>query len=329
MPGHPLTIPYNSAPRPYAMDRNDAVRNGMSASVTARMGTGPPRFDRADRNRLMFTSLLASLPLALAAPAAEWVSRRDALVLDASPSQLREWIAGDEWEARLLAMDVAAWQGDRGVAQLAWTAEPTPYRGSLLRFGDSRLPVPAAAGPLLARMVWGQEPAPVRLALAEALAHTGSGWASAVAALLPHEPDPAVRKVLVEDARAATPTEAAELVRVGFADKVPTVRAAAARTAPWVAPVSAVAPLVLAALADAEPGVRCEAARSVGMMDLTEAWPRLVALLSDADARVRLQALRSLQRLDSVHAASLPQLEALRNDSDGRVQRAAMGAAGD
>lgn len=276
----------------------------------------------------MSLAYFAWFPLALAAPAPEWVAARDALVLDAGESELRAWATGTDWERRILAMDVWSWQTDRGLAMLAWSVEAQPYRGALLRFTDPRLQVPAAAGPLLARLVWGDEPEPVRVALAEAVAHTGPDFAAAVLAVLPHEPSVAVRKVLVEDARVAPPAAAAELVRVGFADKVGAVRAAAARTAPWVVPPTAVSALVLAALADAEAEVRGEAARSAGLMNLSAAWGPLVGLLSDPDARVRLQALRSVQRLDSVTAAALPQLDALRHDSDGRVQRAAMGAGG-
>lgn len=277
----------------------------------------------------MTLAFFAWIPLALAAPDPAWVAARDALVLDAGETQLRAWATGADWQKRILAMDVWSWQTDRGLAMLAWSVEAQPYRGSLLRFTDPRLQVPAAAGPLLARLVWGNEPEPVRVALAEAVAHTGPEFAGGVLAVLPHEPSVAVRKVLVEDARIAPAAEAAELVRVGFADKVGAVRAAAARTAPWVVPPTAVASLVLAGLRDPEAEVRGEAARSAGLMDLGSAWQPLVELLSDPDARVRLQALRSVQRLDSITAASLPEVEALRHDSDGRVQRAAMGGSSD
>ncbi len=269
--------------------------------------------------------VLAFLPLAIAAPDPSWVSARDALVRDAGDSKLRGWETSDDWRQRVLAMDVRAWQSDRAAAMLAWSAAPAAFRGALLRFGDPSLQTPAAAGPLLARLAWGGDGEPVRVALAEAIVHTGGDWAGAVVLMLPDEPSAAVRKVLVEDGRVAPPPFAAALVAAGFADEADSVRAAAARTAPWVTPVSAVGPLLLAALADAAAEVRSEAARSVGLLDVEGAWRPLVSLLADSDARVRLQALKALQRLDSVNAAALPQLESLRNDSDGRVQRAAAG----
>ena len=86
---------------------------------------------------------------------------------------------------------------------------------------------------------------------------------------------------------------------------------------------------MLAALDDADPVVRSEAARSMGWLDVEGGWTPLVGLLADADARVRLQALKSLQRLDPVNTAALPQIEVLRQDKDGRVQRAAMGGSSD
>ncbi len=276
----------------------------------------------------LLIDLLAFLPLAIAAPDPSWVSARDALVLDAGDSKLRGWEVSDDWRQRVLAMDVRAWQNDRATAMLAWSAAPSAYRGALFRFGDPRLHTPAAAGPLLARLAWGGDGEPVRIALAEAIVHTGGDWAEAVILMLPDEQSVAVRKVLVEDGRVAPPPFAAALVAAGFADEATSVRAAAARTAPWVTPTSAVAPRLLAALSDADADVRSEAARSVGLLDVEGAWRPLVSLLADSDARVRLQALKALQRLDAVNAATLPQMESLRNDTDGRVQRAAAGGSG-
>jgi len=264
-------------------------------------------------------------PFALAAPDPDWVAMRDGLVRDASEAQLHAWETGSDWQKRVLAMDVRAWQFDRAVATLAWSEAPAPYRSGLLRLSDPRLQVADAAGPLLARLVWGGEPELVRVALAEAVSHAGKGWGGVVAAMLPAEAEVRVRTVLVEDGRYADGAAALQLVRLGFGDNAAAVRAAAARTAAWLSPANAVHDELLAALDDSDAAVRAEAARTVGWLDVDGAWQPLVARLADPDAGVRLAALKALQHMDSAGAASLPQLDTLRQDKDTRVQRAAMG----
>ena len=268
-------------------------------------------------------------PFAFAAPDPDWVSMRDGLVRDASEAQLHAWETGADWQKRVLAMDVRAWQFDRAVATLAWTEAPAPYRSGLLRLNDPRLQVADAAGPLLARLVWGGEPQPIRVALAEAVSHAGKGWGGVVAAMLPAESDPRVRTVLVEDGRYADAAAALQLVRLGFEDNAATVRAAAARTAAWLTPTTAFKDELLAALGDSDAAVRAEAARTVGWLDVDGGWQPLVARLADADAGVRLAALKALQHMDSAGAASLPEVDALRQDKDVRVHRAATGGCRD
>lgn len=276
---------------------------------------------------IVFVFLAATL--AWAAPDSRWVAMRDALVREASDSDLAALEAAEDWEKRLIAMDVRAWQFHRAVAMLAWSAGPVAHRASPARFADPRLLVAEAAGPLLARLVWGDEPQEIRVALAEAVGATGSAWGPIAVALYPTEADPSVREVLVGVARAADKSSAPRLVRLGLDDDLPAVRAAAARSAVWVSPPSVIGDAVLAAFDDTDPVVRSEAARSVGFLDIAGAWSPLVQLLADADPRVRLQALKSLQRLDAVTAAALPQLDVLRRDNDVRVQKAAAAPSAD
>lgn len=267
-------------------------------------------------------------PLAFAAPDPAWVEMRDGLVRDASEAELHAWEIGTDWQKRVLAMDVRAWQFDRAVASLAWTEAPAPYRNGLLRFADPRLQVADAAGPILARLVWGKEPEPVRVALAEAVTRAGKSWGGVVAAMLPAEADALVRTVLVEDGRYADPASALQLVHLGFEDNAAPVRAAAARTAAWITPPTAVKDGLLTSLDDPDAAVRAEAARTVGYLDVEGGWQPLVKRLADSDAGVRLAALKALQHLDSASAATLPEVQVLRQDKDTRVQRAAMGSSG-
>ncbi len=277
----------------------------------------------------MIHTILLVLPLSFAAPDPEWVAERDALVREATESELRAWEAGNDLGRRVLAMDVRTWQSDPSLAMLAWSAEPSPFRGRLLRFGDARLQEAAAAGPLVARLLYGQDAAPVRVALAGAITHTGPAWPPLVGSLLAVESDLMVRVMLVEGASHAPAAAVAGIVRLGFADAAGPVRAAAARSAAYATPPLAVGDLVVAALVDSDAEVRAEAARSLGFLDLDDAWTPLVVCLHDRDAGVRLQALRSLQKLDGERAAALPEVDSLRSDSDSRVQRAAMGSSGD
>jgi hypothetical protein len=277
----------------------------------------------------MIEVLLVLLPLALAAPDADWVATRDGLVREADEAKLRAWETGGDVDRRVLAMDIRTWQSDPSLAMLAWSIAPSPYRGRLLRISEPRLSEPGAAGPLLARLLHGNDPEDVRVALAAAVTHTGPAWPPLVAGLLAEEENVMVRVMLVDGGAHAPTADVPELVRLGLADVAGSVRAAAARSAAYARPPSAVAGLVLAALSDKEAEVRAEAARSLGWLDVEAAWTPLVARLHDTDASVRLQALRSLQKLDAVRAAALPEVDSLRTDTDSRVQRAAAEPTGD
>ncbi len=272
--------------------------------------------------------MLLAFAMALAvSPDPEYVALRDALVRDASESQLKSWETGDDWEKRVTAMDVRAWQYDQVVASVAWTVEPAQTRLPAFRFMDPRLESPAAAGPLLARLVHGRESVDVRVAIVEALTRTGGDWPEVLADMLPEETDVATRTMMVEAARRAPIEHAVDLLKLGFADKTASVRAAAAETCPWVDANGALEGLVLLALADTDPIVRAEAARAAGWMRIEDSWTPIVKLLGDPDARVRLQAVKALQRLDPADTAGLPEVGALKHDADTKVQRAATEAA--
>ncbi|MBM4389945.1 MAG: HEAT repeat domain-containing protein [Deltaproteobacteria bacterium] len=269
-------------------------------------------------------AMLVAVVMALAgSPDPEYVALRDALVRDASESQLKAWETGDDWEKRITAMDVRAWQYDHGVASVAWTVEPQHTRQALLRFMDPRLEVPAAAGPLLARLTWGREDADVRVALVDALTRTGGEWAPVLGTMFGDEDETATREVMVQAARRASITDAISLLKLGFGDKAAPVRAAAAETCPWVDAKGTLDGLVLVAMADTDPEVRAEAVRAAGWMRIEASWDPIVRLLGDPDPRVRLQAVKALQRLDPADTASLPGVGALRQDADTKVQRAA------
>jgi hypothetical protein len=256
-------------------------------------------------------------------PDEAYVSERNTLVRDATESQLSAWEAGPDWKKRVTALDVQAWQYDRSVAVMAWTSVPVPTRAGSLRLVDPSLETPSAAGPLLARLTWGNEDTPVRAALVDALPRTQGAWPAVLAFMLPDERDPVVRAATMETARFAPPAEAAAILVQGFGDSVGEVRAAAVRTTPYVAVHKPLEPGIVGLFADADAVVRAEAARAAGWLQIAESWEPLVKLLADTDARVRASAVRSLQRLDAAEAAELPQIESLKQDKDLKVQRAA------
>lgn len=272
----------------------------------------------------MTFSFFFSITAFAGSPDETYVANRDALVRDAPESELGAWATGTDWKKRVTALDVRAWQYDRSVAMTAWTADPAPTRSGTLRMVDPTLESPAAAGPLLARLTWGNETPNVRVALVEALPLTGGGWPAVLAFMLPDEKDPAVRAATMGVARYSPAAEAAAILVQGFGDGVPDVRAAAIRNTPYVTIHAQLEPGVLGALADTDALVRAEAARAAGWLQIHDAWDPLVKLLADPDSRVRLTAVRSLQRLDAAEAADLPQIDTLKRDKDSKVQRAAM-----
>jgi len=181
---------------------------------------------------------------------------------------------------------------------------------------------PRSAGVILQRLISGAEPLEVRVALAEQLPYTRGDWHEGAAVLIRLDPDPEVRKVLVEKMRYAESPHAAIGLRSGLEDESPTVRAAAARTAGFQPSASLIeAELKASLLEDSDWETRAAIAHSLGTLGLVSAFPTLTQALGDRDRRVRLASLQSMERLDVQQAAALDEVKALSRGRD-RATRA-------
>jgi HEAT repeat protein len=202
--------------------------------------------------------------------------------------------------------------------------QPQKTRAGWVRFTDPAINNPEAAAILLERLISGTDAPEVRAALAEAIGRTRGEYAVEVSELLASEADARVREMLVGTLGRQAPSPAALVgLATALSDSAVEVRAAAARTIATRSDGDELGDELIALLADAEPSVRSDAARTLGILQISEATQPLVALLADANAEVRLDALRAVHRIDPPYALSLPVLAQLEQDSDARVQQLA------
>jgi hypothetical protein len=269
------------------------------------------------------TVLLAALGFGGCAEADDALSERNASIEASSQAEVVS--SDDGWRARATRDAEETRRGLPELARLVDQLEPRPTRAGFLRFTTSAIHDPAVAPLLLTRLAEGGDPPSVRAALVEALPRTGGDYAEAVVELLDHETDPDVRVALVASLRRAPGPHAIAGLTVALADDDPQIRALAAETAAMHDEGHALAEPLRAGLGDEHGSVRAAAARAMGVLGIGTASDELAGLVADETAEVRLEALRALNRIDPDAAARLPELAALRRDSDPRVARMTRG----
>ncbi len=209
------------------------------------------------------------------------------------------------------------------LAESIRSAYPRESRSGAPVFADPSWATPEAAGAIIVRIADGDDSADGRVALLGALVRTGGNWAPAVAGMMRHEADPAVRRMMVETMQRAPLSVAKDAVGIGLQDDSPAVREAALRAIGSHKQGVELAPQALQSLSDASPSVREEAARSLGYAGYTAAFDPVRNLLTDADASVRFRALRTLEKLDLSRTRQLTELANLATDNDVKVAREA------
>lgn len=216
------------------------------------------------------------------------------------------------------------------------TAEPALYKKLHAlkpnrRVGDEMLyaqPIaadPRAAPVFLQRLLSGNDPVTVRLALVDALPGTAGDWQEGIAALVAIDASPRVRKKLVEAMRYVDPPHNIVGLRHGFSDEDIAVRVAAARTAGFARDgIGLYQEVVSMTFDDEDWDLRAAAVQSLGKFKNMAAWPQLVRMLGDPHPTVRLQVLLALESLDAAAAGRLPELDKLAKDRQNpRVARQA------
>ena len=191
------------------------------------------------------------------------------------------------------------------------TVQPNRKVGNEMIFTQPDVAEPYAAPVLLKRLLNGNDPVPVRLAVVDALPATGGDWQEGAAALASLDGSDLVRKKLVEMLRYVPPPHNIQSLRTAFRDEEITVRVAAARTTGFARDGIELYTELISASFDDDWDMRAAAAQALGQLRVLAAWDSLVRLLSDEHPQVRLQALMSLERIDPVAVRRLPDLKRL------------------
>lgn len=226
-----------------------------------------------------------------------------------------------DWRATLQQAVDQAHATAPATVELAATAQVVPTRNGGLRMID----VGAPWGPLLMadRLVHGEEPPPVRQALAAALVARIDAWPEVAVGLVQEEQDPQVLATLLSGLQRLPADLALPELERALADPQAPVRIEAAAVLGRHAAGGQADQALIAALADADPQVRALAARALGRHQVATAFAPLRPLLTDRDSQVRLQALRALARIDDAATRALPERATLEADADPLVARAA------
>lgn len=218
------------------------------------------------------------------------------------------------WKTRTAIAVGELQASDPALYQKLLTLRPNRRVGDELFFAQPELDDPRAAAVLLARLLNGDDPVSVRLAVVDALPATGGDWQEAAAALVGIDASPRVRKKLVEALRYVAPPHNLDGLRLGFRDEDPAVRVAAARTCGFTRDGAGLVAELLSGTLDEDWDMRAASAQALGQLAVTGAQGRLVRMLADDNPAVRLQVLIALERIDPDGTPRLPELERLARD---------------
>ena len=198
--------------------------------------------------------------------------------------------------------------------------KPRKTRANTLRFIDKRLQHPQAAIVLLWKYAQDETPSEEREALIEALSRTNGPYAEFLPTLWASEQDDTVRSRIVNISRRCPDEIASKILKLGFEDYSPLVRASAARTTGKIGRQTDLDTMLLASLNDTDTSVQVAAIRSVKLLNLVDAKGSLDQLLKSTNPAIRLEALYSMERLAPEMLLKRSELE---TDSDRDVAKAA------
>lgn len=248
-----------------------------------------------------------------------WTQAREALLASndlASEDTLR--LQDDaSWRVALAAHALDAWRTDPAGGHRMWTAEPMMTRTGAPRFGSD-------IGPsvwVMERLVLGQDPTEVRVALVDALIRSEGPWAHWITHVVLTDPAPEVRRIATEILRHTSPEAAKEALLGALQDAEPGVRAASVRAIGRLHPDAALKQALLDAATDPDDEVAGYAARSLGWLRAENAYETIAALLVRSNDQTRVHALRALERIDSQRAAIDPRVHDRCTDTSSQVKK--------
>lgn len=219
-----------------------------------------------------------------------------------------------DWRSRVALAVHELQASDPALLERLATLQPTVQVDGQLSFAAAGLHDRRAAPVLLRRLLAGQDPAPVRSALVDALPLTGGDWQEGAAALVGLDASPIVRKQLISVMRHVDPPHGIHGLRLGFKDEDPEINVAAARAAAFHKHGAELFPELYSATFDTDWDLRAAAVQALGMLKVPRSREILIKALGDEEREVRLQALLALEQLDPEGLLELPQLEKLAKD---------------
>ncbi len=240
-----------------------------------------------------------------------------------SDEELRLALQSSNWRVRHQARVLDILGGSGPLYEQVFALEPVPTRAGFARFTDEMMLEPGAATVVLDRFLHGDDDIPTRLALLEVLSRSRADWSQALAELFTAVEEQELKLAIVAAMKTAAAPFADATLLLAMADPEPELRAEAARVAGWRKDPVQLAPSLIMLLQDPDPAVRAMAARSLGWHRVEEAWAPLTLCLRESSADLRLRAFQALKRIDRERLLAQPELEALVEDPDEAVSRAA------
>ena len=134
--------------------------------------------------------------------------------------------------------------------------------------------------------------------------------------------EPSVRVAMLHGYKSINTRESGIVLANALQDDASSVRAEAARLVGYRQNAEGLASSLMVGLTDPAEDVRRLAVRSLGWLQVQDAFEPVSALLEDADPSVRVAAVRALAKIDREKARLLPALSTLKTDENLSVQRA-------
>ena len=203
------------------------------------------------------------------------------------------------------------------VSQRVDRMQPIKNRAGMWYFPGTDLTHPVAQALIKDRIRARRDDESVRVALVYALEPENRFEWSEI-----QTEEASVRVAMLHGYKGINTPEAGTVLVAALQDNVSTVRAEAARLAGYRNDVEGLASPLIVGLTDPAEDVRRLAVRSLGWLQVQDAFEPARALLEDVDPSVRVAAVRALAKIDREKARNLPILSTLKTDESPSVQRA-------
>ena len=194
---------------------------------------------------------------------------------------------------------------------------PIRNRAGAWFFPGDDLTQPAAQALIQDRVLSRRDQPEVRVALVYALdSEHRFSWSSI------RTEEPSVQVAMLHGYKGLDTDKATQVLSAALESASASVRAEAARLVGYRKETGGLDAFLMVGLQDASEEVRRLSARSLGWLEVQDAFLPLSRILDDANPSVRVAVVRALAKIDADRVRTLPQFQALAQDPDPGVQRA-------